>query len=100
MAPTSTLDFTLDPGLDPGLRAEITRLWTDASNAGGAVGFVAPVTEDEVRVTAEKQFAGIAPAGPDRLLVAREGGTGGWPACWSSSRCASRRWTTGGCSPG
>ncbi|MET9399056.1 GNAT family N-acetyltransferase [Kitasatospora sp. NPDC002965] len=71
-----TLIFTLDPDLDPGLRGEITRLWTEASNAGGAVGFVPPVTEDEVWVTAEKQFAGIAPAGPDRLLVAREAGTG------------------------
>ncbi|MEV6971855.1 GNAT family N-acetyltransferase [Kitasatospora sp. NPDC093806] len=71
-----TLIFTLDPELDPGLRAEITALWTAASNAGGAVGFVRPVTEEEVWVAAEKQFAGIAPAGPDRLLVAREAESG------------------------
>ncbi|MGW6916130.1 N-acetyltransferase family protein [Kitasatospora sp. NPDC054939] len=71
-----TLVFTLDPDLDLDLREEIVRLWTDVSNAGGAVGFVPPVTEDDVWVTAEKQFAGIAPAGPDRLLVAREEGSG------------------------
>ncbi len=70
------LIFTLDPDVDPGLRAEITSLWAAASNAGGAVGFVRPVTEDEVRAAGEKQLAGIAPAGPDRLLVAREAGTG------------------------
>ncbi|MER7707922.1 GNAT family N-acetyltransferase [Kitasatospora sp. NPDC097605] len=71
-----TLSFTLDPDTDPALRAEITGLWTAASNAGGAVGFVHEVTEEEVWVTAEKQFAGIAPAGPDRLLIAREEETG------------------------
>ncbi len=70
------LDFLLDPEPTPELRAEIVTLWTDATNAGGAVGFVAPVTEDEVWVTAEKQFAGVgAQAGDpqaDRLLIARD----------------------------
>ncbi|MET8703950.1 GNAT family N-acetyltransferase [Kitasatospora sp. NPDC004723] len=71
-----TLSFTLDPALDPALHAEITSLWTAASNAGGAVGFVHRVTEEEVRAAGERQFAGTAPAGPDRLLIAREAGTG------------------------
>ncbi|MEV7774938.1 GNAT family N-acetyltransferase [Kitasatospora sp. NPDC086791] len=73
------LTFTLDPKLDPGLRTGIVRLWTDVTNAGGAVGFVAPVTEDEVWDTADRQFAGVGPDGPDRLLVAYdgEGGEGG-----------------------
>ncbi|MCG6499577.1 GNAT family N-acetyltransferase [Kitasatospora sp. A2-31] len=70
------LTFTLDPDLDAELRQDLVRLWTDATNAGGAVGFVAPVTEDEVWVTAEKQFAAVAPSGPDRLLVAHEAETG------------------------
>lgn len=65
-----TLEFTLDPELTPELRAEIITLWTEVTNAGGAVGFVAPVTEDEVRVTAEQQFAGLVPDGPDHLLIA------------------------------
>ncbi|MEV0530346.1 GNAT family N-acetyltransferase [Kitasatospora sp. NPDC050463] len=67
-----TLAFTLDPGSDPDLRSDIVRLWTDVTNAGGAVGFVAPVTEDEVWKTADAQFGGLAPAGPDRLLIAHE----------------------------
>ncbi|MFD5431009.1 GNAT family N-acetyltransferase [Kitasatospora sp. NPDC127067] len=70
------LTFTLDPELDPDLRTEIVRLWADVTNAGGAVGFVAPVTEEEVRDTAERQFAGVGPDGPDRLLVAHESATG------------------------
>ncbi|MFB7669288.1 GNAT family N-acetyltransferase [Kitasatospora sp. NPDC056138] len=71
-----TLILTADPRLDPDLREEMVRLWTDASNAGGAVGFVAPVTADEVRVAAERNFAGVGPDGPDRLLVARDAETG------------------------
>lgn len=51
--------FTLDPELTPELRAEIIDLWTAVSNAGGAVGFVPPVTAELVRPTAEKQFAGV-----------------------------------------
>jgi GNAT superfamily N-acetyltransferase len=71
-----TLSFTLDPALTPGLRDELVELWTDVSNAGGAVGFVAPVTADRVRSTAEEQFAGLGPGGPDRLLIGRERATG------------------------
>ncbi|QMU67510.1 GNAT family N-acetyltransferase [Streptacidiphilus sp. P02-A3a] len=65
------LDFTVDPELTAELRAEIIDLWTDVSNAGGAVGFVPPVTAELVRPTAEKQFAGVA-EGLDVLLVGRE----------------------------
>ena len=54
------LVFTLDPELTPQLRAAIVELWTDVSNAGGAVGFVAPVTVERVLPTAERQFAGVA----------------------------------------
>ncbi|WP_371479949.1 GNAT family N-acetyltransferase [Kitasatospora sp. NBC_00315] len=71
-----TLLFAIDPEPTPGLRAEIVQLWADVTNAGGAVGFVPPVTADDVWVTAEKQFAGVGPAGPDRLLVARDGESG------------------------
>ncbi|WP_406091817.1 GNAT family N-acetyltransferase [Kitasatospora purpeofusca] len=71
-----TLSFVLDPGFGPELRAEVTSLWTAASNAGGAVGFVRRVTEEEVGAAGARQFAGLAPAGPDRLLIARETGTG------------------------
>ncbi|MDH6126199.1 GNAT family N-acetyltransferase [Kitasatospora sp. GP82] len=71
-----TLIFTLDPEPTPGLRADIVTLWTEVSNAGGAVGFVPPVTEDEVEVTADKQFKGIGPGRPDRLLVAHEAESG------------------------
>ncbi|MGC4805186.1 GNAT family N-acetyltransferase [Micromonospora sp. DT233] len=67
-----SLRFVLDPTLTPELRAQIAALWVDATNAGGAVGFVAPVTAAEVRPVAEAAFAGITD-GPDRLLVGYDG---------------------------
>ena len=72
--------FTLDPELTPQLRAAIVDFWTDVSNAGGAVGFVAPVSVERVLPTAEKQFAGVVD-GPDRLLIAREADSGELAAC-------------------
>ncbi|MEJ8643019.1 GNAT family N-acetyltransferase [Streptomyces sp. MS1.HAVA.3] len=62
------LTFTLDPVVDPALREGILDLWTDVSNAGGAVGFVPPVTSDDVRPTLDQQLAGVAD-GRCRLLV-------------------------------
>ncbi len=69
---TVSLRFVLDPELTPRLRADIVALWVDVSNAGGAVGFVPPVTATDVRTIADPTFAGIAD-GPDRLLVGYEG---------------------------
>ena len=65
-----TLEFEVDPELSEQLRAEIVACWTDVSNAGGAVGFMPPVTMDDVLPTAEEQFAGIL-SGRDRLVVGR-----------------------------
>ena len=67
-----TLHFVLDPDLTAELRAQIVDLWVDVTNAGGAVGFVAPVTAADVRPTAEATFADLT-EGPDRLLVGYEG---------------------------
>jgi GNAT superfamily N-acetyltransferase len=68
-----TVSFVLDPPLTDDLRARIVALWTEVTNAGGAVGFVAPVTQDEVRPVADATLAGVA-AGVDRLLVGIDGG--------------------------
>jgi GNAT superfamily N-acetyltransferase len=66
------LRFVLDPDLTLGLREQLVSLWVDVTNAGGAVGFVAPVTAADVLTIAEPTFAGIV-HGPDRLLVGYAG---------------------------
>ena len=63
-----TIRFVLDPVLDDDLREQVIALWAAVTNAGGAVGFVAPVTTDDVRPIAEQAFGAVA-AGHDHLLI-------------------------------
>ncbi|MEV3909119.1 GNAT family N-acetyltransferase [Streptomyces canus] len=65
------LTFTLDPAVTPALREEVLDLWTDVSNAGGAVGFVAPVDRETIRPELVKHVAAIE-EGRTRLLVGRD----------------------------
>ncbi|MGW0750003.1 N-acetyltransferase family protein [Streptomyces sp. NPDC002587] len=66
-----TITFTVDPVVDPALHAGILSLWTDVSNAGGAVGFVPPVTSDDIRPALVRQLAAVAEGG-SRLLVGHD----------------------------
>ncbi|MFE2229352.1 GNAT family N-acetyltransferase [Streptomyces kronopolitis] len=63
--------FDLDPSVTPALRDGICALWTDVSNADGAVGFVPPVTPDDVRPELLRHLAAMA-EGRTRLLVGRD----------------------------
>ncbi|MFE2063148.1 GNAT family N-acetyltransferase [Streptomyces sp. NPDC059467] len=65
------LTFTLDPPVTPALRDGVLNLWTDVSNAGGAVGFVAPVTREEIRPELVKHMVAMA-EGRNRLLVGQD----------------------------
>ncbi|MEU8778554.1 GNAT family N-acetyltransferase [Streptomyces sp. NPDC048606] len=67
-----TLTFTFDPVVDPALRDGIAELWVDVTNAGGAVGFVGPVTADDVRPELLKHLVALT-EGRHRLLVGRDG---------------------------
>ncbi|GGT13734.1 N-acetyltransferase [Streptomyces kurssanovii] len=65
------LTFELDPALTNELRDGVVALWTDVSNAGGAVGFVPPVTAEDVRPGWLGHLTAIA-EGRMRLLVGRD----------------------------
>ncbi|MGW0857591.1 N-acetyltransferase family protein [Streptomyces sp. NPDC002690] len=65
------LTFTLDPAFDSELRDGILTLWTDVSNAGGSVGFVPPVTTEDIRPELLKHLTAIV-EGRTRLLVGRD----------------------------
>ncbi|MGY0492482.1 N-acetyltransferase family protein [Streptomyces sp. WG-D5] len=71
MRTTTPLTFELDPSMDPALRDGLLALWSDVTNAGGAVGFVPPVTPDDIRPELVKRLADLA-AGRTRLLVGRD----------------------------
>jgi len=57
--------------IDDELTDGILALWTDVSNAGGAVGFVPPVGVEDVRPDLEQSVAAVH-AGQRRLLVGRD----------------------------
>lgn len=65
------LTCELDPLIDDELTDGVLALWTDVSNAGGAVGFVPPVTGQDIRPDLEKSLAAVH-AGERRLLVGRD----------------------------
>ncbi|MER6528399.1 GNAT family N-acetyltransferase [Streptomyces sp. NPDC001508] len=65
------LTFTLDPAITPALRDGVVDLWTEVSNAGGAVGFVPPVSREEIRPELVKHLVAMA-EGRARLLVGHD----------------------------
>ncbi|MGK5681122.1 N-acetyltransferase family protein [Actinoplanes sp. URMC 104] len=68
-----TRTFVVDPPLTAELRESIVALWVEVTNAGGAVGFVAPVDAAEVAPVADAALAGVR-EGVDRLLIGLDGG--------------------------
>ncbi|MEE1768086.1 GNAT family N-acetyltransferase [Streptomyces sp. JV185] len=66
-----SLTFELDPTFDRTLRDGIAELWADVSNAGGAVGFVPPVTIEDIRPELVKHLVAMA-EGRTRLLIGRD----------------------------
>ncbi|MCF6524699.1 GNAT family N-acetyltransferase [Streptomyces sp. JJ36] len=64
--------YELDPVPTPELRDQLLRLWTDVSNAGGSVGFVPPVTPEDVRPELLGRLRAMA-EGRSRLLTGRDG---------------------------
>ena len=67
------LSFRLDPEVDDELARRLVEMWTDVTNADGAVGLVPPVTEDDVLPLAGKALAAVA-AGESHLLIAERDG--------------------------
>lgn len=66
-----SLTCQLDPVIDAEVREGILALWTDVSNAGGAVGFVPPVTPEDIEPDLVKSLAAVAD-GQRRLIVGRD----------------------------
>lgn len=92
-----SLRFELDPELTDELYGTIVELWVEATNAGGAVGFVAPVTADELAPVARAALAGVA----DGIDICSSDTTPTTsPRCSSSPTTGSRSSPTGACSSG
>jgi GNAT superfamily N-acetyltransferase len=80
--------------VDDVLRDELLSCWTDVSNAGGAVGFVPPVTRDDVAPVLNRLLADVH-SGRDVLAVLTvDGATAGWAALVGSLSPLRRHWAT------
>jgi GNAT superfamily N-acetyltransferase len=64
------LTFETHAEISESLRARLVDIWTEATNAGGAIGFVPPVERETVDAKAFRKFT----AGKDLLLVGSEDG--------------------------
>ncbi|MEY9905472.1 GNAT superfamily N-acetyltransferase [Catenulispora sp. MAP12-49] len=64
------LTFRTHPEIDGDLRSRLVDIWTDATNAGGAIGYIAPVERETVDAEAFTSFS----VGRDLFLVGYEDG--------------------------
>ena len=77
MCGVSDVEVRAVSAVDDVLRGELLACWTDVTNAGGAVGFVPPVTEDDVAPVLDQLLEGVH-SGRDVLAVLTvDGATGG-----------------------
>ncbi|TFV46275.1 GNAT family N-acetyltransferase [Blastococcus sp. TF02A-35] len=80
--------------VDDPLRAELLACWTDVSNAGGAVGFVPPVTPEDVAPVLDRLLDGVR-SGRDVLCVlSEEGRTVGFAVLVGLAGPLRRHWGT------
>jgi GNAT superfamily N-acetyltransferase len=80
--------------VDDALRKELLRCWTDVTNAGGAVGFVPPVTEDDVAPVLDKLIEGVDSGRDVLALLTVDGETAGFATLVGSSSPLRRHWAT------
>ena len=82
------------PALTPSLRAELVATWVDATNAGGALGLVAPATAEDAEALAAPMWDRLL-AGVDDLVVGRlDGRVVGWFVLESRGGPLSPHWRT------
>ncbi|NEK87434.1 GNAT family N-acetyltransferase [Blastococcus saxobsidens] len=80
--------------VDEGLRAELLACWVDVTNAGGAVGFVPPVTGEDVVPLLDKLLEGVH-SGRDVLAqLVVDGRTAGFASVVGSLSPLRRHWGT------
>jgi GNAT superfamily N-acetyltransferase len=82
------------PTVDDVLRKELLACWTDVSNAGGAVGFVPPVTEDDVAPVLDDTLAGVESGRDVLALLTVDGQTAGFAVLVGSTGPLRRHWAT------
>ncbi len=80
--------------VDDVLRRELLACWTDVTNAGGAVGFVPPVTQKDVAPVLDELLEGVRRGCAVLCVLTVDGETAGFAAIEVSSSHLRRHWAT------
>ena len=80
--------------VDDVLRQELLACWTDVTNAGGAVGFVPPVTEDDVAPVLDRMLEGVQSGRDVLALLTVDGATAGFASVVGSLSPLRAHWGT------
>ncbi|MGY1743919.1 N-acetyltransferase family protein [Blastococcus sp. SYSU D00695] len=80
--------------VDDDLRAALLALWTDVTNAGGAVGFVAPVTPEEVAPVLDALVERVHAGSQTLCLLRVDGEPAGFAVLSTSISPLRRHWAT------
>jgi GNAT superfamily N-acetyltransferase len=80
--------------VDEALRSDLLSCWTDVSNAGGAVGFVPPVTQDDVVPLLDKLLDGVHSGRDVLALLTVDGATAGFASVVGSLSPLRLHWGT------
>jgi GNAT superfamily N-acetyltransferase len=80
--------------VDDALRRDLLTCWTDVTNAGGAVGFVPPVTEDDVVPLLDRLLDGVRSGRDVLALLTVDGQTVGFASLVGSPGPLRLHWGT------
>src|SRR5829696_9256914 len=80
--------------VDDVLRQELLTCWADVTNAGGAVGFMPPVSEDDVAPVLDRLLEGVRSGRDVLALLTVDGATAGFATLVGSSSPLRRHWAT------
>ena len=80
--------------VDDDLRQDLLRCWIDVTNAGGAVGFVPPVTGDDVVPLLDRLLDGVRSGRDVLALLTVDGATAGFASVVGSLSPLRRHWGT------
>jgi GNAT superfamily N-acetyltransferase len=80
--------------VDDDLRAAMRECWVDVTNAGGAVGFVAPVSAADVEPALEHLVSGVHERGDVLVVLTVDGELAGFAGLVTSAHVLKRHWAS------
>ena len=93
-APRGVRRLVWNPILDRPLQASLVGIWVRATNAGGALGFLPPVSPTEVAAAAAPAFARVREGRDALLLLLVDEEPAGWCLLEADARRYAAHWRT------